>query len=311
MIECLPFSPALGLHSSHIQTLLGSLGNGGTPPPSRQLLIPLEERDLLSCEESIPPQWTPSKKIIVLVHGLAGSHASGYMVRLGGKFYKKGYRVIRVNLRGCGSGKGLTQRPYYGGVSHDIFKVLELLKQRCPEAPVVIIGFSLGGNIVLKLAGELGEMASKFLYRTIAVCPPVHLGRTVHLLDHPSNRLYKRYYLKHLKRQVHPWTGARKIESGFEYDTHIIAPHWGFRNAEDYYAKCSCQFFIPQIRHSCYVLFTEDDPFIDYRPILNMQIPPSVKISLSPHGGHMGLLSWTGWEHRYFWLDQLLHSWVK
>jgi predicted alpha/beta-fold hydrolase len=309
--EHLPFQPFLGLSSPHIQTVLASFCRGKASPPSIALLISLEDGDQLCCEVSTPPSWQSDQKTVIMIHGLGGSHNSSYMIRISFKLYQAGYRVVRVNLRGCGSGRGLARLPYHGGISGDIIKIIHTLKQETPSSSFIVIGFSLGGNIALKLAGELAEAGNSLLQHTIAVCPPVDLAQTVKALSLPANRFYHRYYLNKLRQQRPNWFEACKIVSLYDFDNRITAPHWGFQNAWDYYEQCSSLLFLPRIQHSCHLLFAADDPFIDYRPALELSLLPSVKIWLCQYGGHMGFLSWTGSKHRYFWLDHLLLKWIN
>lgn len=311
MLENLPFHPLPGLSSPHVQTILAGFSRPGPPPPSTPLLVPLEDGDTLFCQVSLPPTWHETQKTIVMIHGLGGSDSSNYMIRIGRKLYENGYRVVRINLRGCGSGSNLARLPYHGGTSGDLFAVIRSLKQKNPLSPITLLGFSLGGNIALKLSGELGETSPNFLECTIAVCSPIDLADTVVLLQTPANRLYHSYYLGQLINQGQRWTMGRHINTLYEFDDLVTAPTWGFANAADYYQKSSSRFHIPNIRHPCYLLYTADDPFVDYRQILKISLPPGIKVALCQHGGHMGFLGWAGRTHRYFWLDQLLLNWIE
>lgn len=311
MLKHLSFDPLPGLSSPHAQTILASFSRPGSPPPSTPLLVPLEDGDTLYCQVSLPPTWLETEKTVVMIHGLGGSDASNYMIRISRKLYETGYRVVRINLRGCGSGSNLARLPYHGGSSGDVFSVLQTLKQQTPFSPITLLGFSLGGNIALKLSGELGEDGTSLLQRTIAVCSPIDLGETVLLLSKPRNRLYHRYYLDQLVSQGQRWTKGREINSLYEFDNTVTAPTWGFKDASEYYAKSSSRSHIPNIKHSCYLLFTADDPFVDYQQILKISIPSWVKVYLCKKGGHMGFLGWAGMAHRYFWLDQLIMDWVE
>jgi predicted alpha/beta-fold hydrolase len=311
LVERLNFRPAIGLTSPHLQTILPTLFyKGGKEPPSAAFFIPLEDGDSLCCKMSTPSSWHLNEKTIMIIHGLGGSDASGYMVRLSRKFYQAGFRTVRVNLRGSGSGAHLARRPYHGGVSQDVLQVIQTLKQQTPQSPIILIGFSLGGNIALKLVGELGEKANSLLEHTFAICPPIDLAQTTHQLLSRSNRFYHRYYLHGLKRVGYRWVQDRTLHSIIDFDHFVTAPQWGYQDAFDYYRQCSSSFFLPLIRHSCHLIFSADDPFIDYRLALQFPLSPSVKIWLSPSGGHMGFLGWAGKEHGYFWLDRLLLTWV-
>lgn len=310
MFEYLPFKPLPGLSSPHAQTIVASFTRSGQPPPSTPLLILLEDGDSLFCDMSTPTNWSQHQKTIIMIHGLAGSTSSNYMVRIGRKLYEAGYRVVRVNLRGSGQGSSFAKLPYHGGSSGDVLTVLQHLKQLTPLSPLVLLGFSLGGNIALKLSGELGEDAKFLLESTVAVCAPVDLEKTVHLLAEPANKLYHRFYLDQMLRQTQRWTKGREVSSLYEYDDLITAPIWGFSSAEAYYRHSSSRYYLSNIKNPCYVLLTTDDPFVDHQQLLNSQLTSYIKVALCQNGGHMGFLGWTGIRHSYFWLDEHLLNWI-
>lgn len=311
-IEHLPFRPIRGLGSPHVQTVFSLLLSiAGAEPPSASFHVSLDDGDILHCMLSTPPAWTPFQKTILLIHGLGGSHSSGYMVRLSRKFYEKGFRVLRINLRGTGPGAALVQRPYHGGASDDVLQVVQALKKESPDSPIVLIGFSLGGNIALKLAGELEEKGQDLLDQIISVCAPIDLAYATNTLLSSSNLLYNQYYVKGLRRLGERWIGKEPIRSIVDFDHAVTAPQWGFKDAFDYYKQCSSCFLLPKISVPCNLIFSADDPFIDYRTALKHPLLPTTKVSLSQYGGHMGFLGWSGHEHRYFWLDHHLLSLVS
>lgn len=301
----LNFKPLFLLSSKHAQTILGSFRLPGSPPPSISSKVEIEEGDFLSCEVSTPLDWKPTDSTLVLVHGLGGSHTSGYMIRLARKLYLKGHRIIRVNLRGCGSGKGLSKLPYHAGDSSDILKVLKKNKDEFPESPITLIGFSLGGNIVLKLAEELGTKASHLIKSTIAICPPLDLKETVEIIEEKKHKIYHSYYLKKIAEQSLCWTRL-KTKTLYEFDNKITAPLRGYADALDYYQKCSCLRFLPHIRHSTHILFAEDDPFISLNRLQDLPFHDSLHIWATKHGGHLGFIGQTTKKHNSHWIDQLL-----
>ncbi|MCE2983645.1 MAG: alpha/beta fold hydrolase [Parachlamydia sp.] len=310
MIENLDFHPFPGLASPHLQTLLGTFSWGGEAPPSRQKIVSLGDGDALSCEISTPPDWDVGDKSLILVHGLGGSHASNYMVRLSRRFYQAGHRVVRINLRGSGSGRSHAQLPYHGGASLDVLKVLKQIKNETPASELVLIGFSLGGNIALKLAGEMDE-SPDLLKHVIAVCPPIDLSNTVERLSLKSNLLYHRYFLNLLRPTAKKWaTNYSTIANMYDFDSHVTAKIWGFKNADDYYRYSSSCYCLPTIRPPCQILFAKDDPVIDHQCIFNTSLSPSTKVYLSNKGGHLGFIGQTPKRRMTFWLDSILEKWV-
>lgn len=306
----LEFRPLWGITSRHFQLIVPAYLSAGKAPPSVQWLVDIGNQDQLSCEVSTPDGWQSSNPTVALIHGLGGSHNSPYMVRMARKLFQKGYRAVRINLRGTGSGKGLSRLPYSAGTSADILHVVQNLKQTAPASDLTLIGFSLGGNIVLKLAGELGEEAVKILLQVIAVCPSIDLAQTTRLIQRKGNLLYHRYYLRHLLEQAKPWV-KDNYPSIYAYDDNVTGPLWGFSGADDYYQKCSSLSFIDKIRCPTRILFAEDDPFVSLECLKGISIPSQVQIFATQHGSHMGYLGFSGPSWDPFWMDQLLLSWVN
>lgn len=230
------------------------------------------------------------------------------MIRMARKLTQRGYKVIRINLRGCGSGKGLSKLPYCAGNSQDILHVVQSLKKEAPESEITLIGFSLGGNIALKFAGESGD--SGYVKRVIAVCPSFDLSQTVSMIQQCGNRLYHHYYLSRLLQQSKPWA-KQAYRSIYEFDDKITGPLWGFSGADEYYQRCSSKFFLDKIRCDTLLLFAQDDPFVSMNSLEELPIHKQVWIGATEHGSHMGFLGWTDQSRDPFWMDQLLLSWVN
>lgn len=308
-INKLNFKPLLGLSSCHLQMIASSYLPRGKAPPSERCLIELEEGDCLSCEISTPLQWKTVDQTVVLVHGMGGCHTSSYMIRLSRKLYFKGIRVVRVNLRGCGSGKGFSKLPYHAGTSFDVLKVLQFLKTREPLSEIVLIGFSLGGNIALKLAGELGAIAKNLVNTFIAVCAPLDLAHTVDRIQEKRNQLYHSYYLKHISKQVRAFS-SRRVQTLYEFDDVITAPLWGYEGANAYYQDCSSIRFLPNIEQTTHLLFAEDDPFISFDRLQELSLSDSVHLWITERGGHMGFLGKAPNSHSPYWMDYVLFNWI-
>lgn len=303
------FQPAFGFSSPHLQTILSPFGMHGKAPPSEELIVSLDDGDCLSCHISCPKNHEKPQKIVVMVHGLGGSYLSGYLIRLSRKIYQRGDCAVRVNLRNCGSCEATL--PYNGGTSHDIFTVLKVLKERFPQTSIILLGFSLGGNIMLKLAGELGDNANRYMSQLIAVCPTIDLYHAVQHIEKKGHWFYHQYYLSHLLKQSKKWTRNLSVKSIYEFDDKVTAPLWGYKNAMDYYKKCSSSAFIDKIFVPTRILFAEDDPFIDCHLLDQITIPPCVEIYATQHGGHMGFLGWAGKEHGYYWMDKIIMKWIN
>jgi predicted alpha/beta-fold hydrolase len=241
------------------------------------------------------------------------------MLRLARKLWHCGVQVVCLNLRGCGSGKGLARQPYHSGRSEDVLAVLDDLRQVTPHSPMALLGFSLGGNIVLKLAGELQAAAATYLRQVIAVSPPADLAACARLLAQPANRLYERRFVRLLRTDVldrHArFPDLPRVElpedlSLYAFDNLYTAPQCGFRNADDYYACCSAAPLVPQITIPCHILFAADDPLIDTTVLAGVDLPPTVQITYTTRGGHLGFLGIPGRPGGYRWMDTLLLEWI-
>lgn len=309
MFNSINFSPLPGLSSPHLQMIFAYLTPTWEEPSSKSLLVPIGNGDHLSCEVSTPPSWQPHHLTVAMVHGLGGDHTSGYMIRMANRLYDNGVRSVRINLRGCGNGKGLSKLPYNGGNSDDILAILEALKKDAPLSPIRLIGFSLGGNIVIKMAGELGKRANSLLDHIYAICPVIDISGTVAKLDQAHYWIYHKYYLNHVLEQGRDWITNTMISSILDFDELVTAPRWGYNNAEDYYKKCSSYQFISGVEVPLDILFAEDDPFIDYRYLKDTKIPLSTNVWLSKNGGHMAFIGWTEGVNGYHWMDELLLNW--
>lgn len=307
--QSLHFQPALGLSSKHAQMIVSAYLPIGKAPPSEELIIPLNVTDKLSCHLSTPHAWQSEDKTVILIHGLGGDHGARYMVRMARKLYQRGHRALRVNLRNCGSGAGLSRLPYSAGNSEDLRKVVEYVKDKWPYTKILLTGFSLGGNIALKLAGELGVLACKYLAKVIAVCPSIDLEASVKAITKTKNLIYHKYYLKNALLQAFPWVTC-PINSLREFDERVTAPSWGFGSALEYYQQCSSKHYISRIQAPSHILFAKDDPFVSINSLENVEVPKNVNIWVTERGSHMGFVSSFFSSKGPNWLDHCLLQWV-
>lgn len=319
MSQELPFEPFPFLDDPHQQTIISSFFNILAEPTSVPKIISLPDGDRLSLEMTTPREWTPSDWTVVLVHGLCGSHRSPNLVRMAWRLEPLGVRVVRFNMRNCGSGRGLSRQIYHSGRSEDVFEALKVLKEESPHSPIALIGFSLGGNIVLKMAGELGTLASHFLKKVIAISPPVDLFSSIQMLGDPVNAIYERYFYHLLRADVHfihqkfkdlPRIRLPRNLKLYEFDQLYTAPRCGFQNAEDYYNKCSSAHVIADIAIPCKILLSEDDPIISSSSLDEYKLPPQVDLFKTKKGGHMGYLGNPKNDKGFHWLDSLLIDWI-
>ena len=294
------FRPLPFLSNPHLQTLIGTMWAGRVPPFSTALrLAPVAGGDRLALHDSIPDRWRPGYPVALLVHGLSGTHASGYMRRTTALLLPHAIRVVRMDLRGCGRGESLARGTYNGACSHDVRAVAEEIRRWSPSSPLVLIGFSLGGNIVLKLAGEASEAPLAGLERVAAVAPPIDLVRCAALISSPRNRLYEIHFVRSLIKQVRrqqkhfPDLPAVRIPLHAtlrQFDDLYTAPRGGFADATDYYRRASSLPLVPRIRVPTLIVTARDDPFIGAEPFESLVAPPHIEVQIARHGGHLGFL---------------------
>ncbi|MGD2169289.1 MAG: alpha/beta fold hydrolase [Chlamydiota bacterium] len=312
----LPFDPFPLFPGSHQQTIIGTIFHLHRQPLSFRKLVQLPDNDQLALEVTTPEDWKKTDPTVIMIHGLCGSHRSPYLVRMTKLLEKRGIRAIRLNLRGCGSGKGLAKNIYHSGVSDDVLEILKALQLETPSSPMVLMGFSMSGNIVLKLAAELQEKAGQFLQKVIALNPPIDLSSSAELLSMRKNRIYELYFMRHLRADIsfrhrtfpdlEPFHFPRNMRfTDFEND--YVAPQCGFNDAEDYRQKSSSYKIIPNITIPCEILFSKDDPIICSTTLDGVILPDNINLYKTNKGGHMGYLG----RRRFHWMDQVLMSWIE
>lgn len=251
-------------------------------------------------------RWQPDQlesPTLVMWHGMEGSAASTYMLTTAAKAFRAGFNVVRVNMRNCGATEHLTPTLYHGGMSSDLRAVLDELinEDRLPE--ILIVGFSLGGNKVLKLAGEYGDNPPRELLGVCAVSPSINLRAGCDLLMSPRNWIYHQDFLYFLKRRIRlkeklfpelfDSSGLRGIRTIEEFDARYIAPAFGFESVNDYYAKASALRVIGHIRIPTLIIHAADDPFIPIGPLRDPSVAenPYILLVETGRGGHVAFVS--------------------
>ncbi len=314
------FVPHPLLPGGHAQTIAGRY-LPGLPArlPATYHEVPLADGDRLSILHSAPEAVRPRAPVALLVHGLAGCARSPYVVRVGARLVRAGFHVVRMNLRSAGSGFGAATGLYHAGKTEDLRAVAQWIHARMPEAPLAFVGFSLGANLVLKLAAEATDNPVPGMDCVLAANPPLDLALCSAHLRGRANRHYDRHFAVLLRReltrlhQTHPRLGPAMldgIEGVLDFDERITAPRNGFRNAEDYYAQSSAGPLLPRIRIPGLVIHAEDDPFIPPRVFHDATFPPSLTLELLSRGGHLGYVSRDRWGGDRRWLDTRLAHWL-
>jgi len=250
---------------------------------------------------------------VVLVHGLGGSADAPYVLGAARRAYGAGADVIRLNQRNCGGTEHLTPTLYHSGMSHDLATVVRELVERDNLSRLVVAGFSMGGNLALKMAGEMGAEAPAALAGVCAVSPPVDLRATVGNLERTQNRAYELSFVRNLRRlvrrkkELYPAlydTGRLdRLRTVRDFDELYTAPHGGFADAEDYYARSSALPLLARIRVPTLVIHARDDPLVPCEPLLRSGAAenPCVVKTTPSRGGHVAFVS--GERGRRFWAE--------
>ncbi|MGP8174687.1 MAG: YheT family hydrolase [Terracidiphilus sp.] len=306
-----PFEPRRGLTNGHLQTIVGNF----LPRPPFRLASVAEtievdpadgSRVLCHCHWQAGHRQADldraERLTVVLVHGLEGSSDSRYMQGIAARAWDAGCNVIRMNMRTCGGTETLTPTLYHSGLSGDVGVVVRHYAERFGLERVALVGYSMGGNLVLKLAGEWGSRPP--LCAVAAVCPAIDLAPGADALHEPVNCLYEWNFLRDLmaryarKAKLFPGiyvpTGEiGPVRSIREFDDKILSRYWGFRDADDYYDRAASARVVDRIAVPTLILHAQDDPFIRLFPETRAKLRanPHITFVETRHGGHCAYLS--------------------
>ena len=300
------FEPRRGLANAHLQTIVGNF----LPRPAFLLASVAEtvevdpadgSRVLCHCHWQAEP-LRAKRLTVVLVHGLEGSSESRYIRGIAARAWKAGCNVVRMNMRTCGGTETLTSTLYHSGLSGDVGTVVRHYAGRFGLERVALAGYSMGGNMVLKLAGEWGNQPP--LRAVAAVCPAIDLAVGADALHEPLNRTYEWKFLRGLmaryrrKAKLFPAiyadpTTIGPVRSIRQFDDKIVARYWAFRNADDYYYHAASARVVDKIAVPTLILRAQDDPFIRLLPETRAKLldNPCITLVETRHGGHCGYLS--------------------
>jgi predicted alpha/beta-fold hydrolase len=309
------FEPHLLLRNPHAQTFAYAFWPRSFPRLPRSTPREFETepgtRIRGECHWQSRPRERPT---LVLVHGLEGSSESGYMRGLAERAFAAGWNAVRLNQRNCGGTESLTPTLYNSGLSGDYRAVLIELIERESLSEIFFVGYSMGGNLVLKMAGELAYAAPRQLRGVAAVCPVLELALCVDAVGLPSNFVYQRHFVSGLKdrmrRKAKLFPGKfdlrpmERVRTLREFDDVITATYCGFRDASDYYARSSALQVVGEIGVPTLVVTAQDDPFV---PFTSFSDPTFAKNShlrlMAPaHGGHCAFISRYSGDDR-FWAE--------
>lgn len=244
----------------------------------------------------------PDRPTLIVVHGLEGSSSSPDIVSLAAKAMAAQMNVARLNLRNCGDTLHLSPTLYNAGNSADLLAVAKELKERDRLRKIILVGYSLGGNIVLKLAGELAESGADVIEAVCAISPSIDLSACVAAMERGFNRLYEQRFLGSLKEkirakhklfpQLFTLDHLPRIKGIRQFDDLYTAPDGGFSGSAEYYAKSSALNFVEKIAVPTLIITAKDDPLV---PFASFQSPslqnPFITLMAPKHGGHAGFIN--------------------
>jgi predicted alpha/beta-fold hydrolase len=271
-----------------------------------------DARVLAHCHWQTDPAGHPT---LILLHGLEGSSSAHYMGGMADKAWAAGWNVVRLNQRNCGETEHLSRGLYHSGLTNDPLHVIREIVRVDGVRAVAVAGYSLGGNLALKLAGELGD-SFPALKAVCAVSPTMDLAMCVKALERRSNIAYEFNFVRRLKarmrRKAALFPGDFSLErlgrvwTVRQFDEAYTAPHHGFRDASDYYHRASALRVVDRIRVPALILTAEDDPFVPVNPFRESSVlnNPHVNVVVTPHGGHCAFVERGNGEYDGYWAER-------
>jgi uncharacterized protein len=321
------FSPRRFLRNAHLQTLAGNF------LPRRGSALPSAESHIIEVApaEMGPParaashvlchcHWQPDasqRLTLLLLHGLEGSSNSQYMLGNSARAWAAGCNVVRMNMRNCGGTEALSPTLYHSGLSGDVGMVMQTLAAEKGLAAFSLVGYSMGGNLVLKLAGELGTQLPGYVKAVVGVSPAMDLAASADALHDVANRVYEWKFLLGLRRrfrrkaelfpEIYSTEGLEKIATLRQFDDRITARYSGFLGADDYYARAASSRVASQIAVPTLVVHALDDPFVRMLPPTRADLlaNPHVRLIETAHGGHCAFLA-PAVEYDGYWAEKML-----
>jgi predicted alpha/beta-fold hydrolase len=307
-----PFQPLF--RNPHVQTIAGHYWRRPATDPQWAV-----ERRLFQTEPHVQvlvESQRPEGNVrgdVVMVHGLEGSGSAGYMRSLSAAALASGFAAHRFNLRTCGGTEHLCRTLYHAGLTSDLLAVLRQLQAE-GRGPFLLAGFSLGGNVVLKLAGELGEQARGWIGGVCGVSTPLDLAACARRIAEPDNRIYEMRFVRRMRARllatgryrVNDFAGLRSV---MELDDRITAPSFGFGGADRYYRTQSALGFLAAIRIPALLIQAKDDTLIPFRIFETEAVRGHRRVELlaTRYGGHLGFLARGPVR---FWADRVIMDWI-
>jgi predicted alpha/beta-fold hydrolase len=320
------FQPAWWLANPHLQTLWGALVRGAPKLERQRERLWLADGDFLDLDWYGPHE--AGAPLVLVLHGLTGSSDSHYVLGLQRQLAVFGWASVALNWRGCSGESNLLPRAYHSGASDDLAEVISHLQACRPLAPLHAVGYSLGGNVLLKYLGEQGENAG--LQGAVAVSVPYRLDECADRIGLGLSRLYQRHFMRGLVRYVRDKQQRFRREgqlehlstleqlgsldgmrSFWDFDGRFTAPLHGFADAHDYYRRASSRYYLGGIRVPTLLIQALDDPFVFSHSLPHAdELAPGTALELHPRGGHVGFIGGSPWRPDYY-LERRIPDWLQ
>jgi len=319
----IPFKPAFGLKSRHAQTLFSTFFRKLPQAKMEMEHFELPDGDFLECFWDEKPKTETKTPIVTLFHGLEGSYKSPYIQGMMSALKKAGFSTVIMHFRGCSGKENRLPRSYHSGETGDAKAWIEHLQKQYPDAPLFAVGYSLGGNMLLKLVSEWRD--SSPLKASVSVSAPMQLNICADQMNKGFSKIYQAHLVKHLnasllkKYQEHPMQSLlsfeekeiKNIKTFWDFDGVYTAPIHGFSSASDYYKRSSSKQYLKDIRQKTLIIHSLDDPFMTPDVIAKEdEISESVTMEIYPHGGHVGFISGSFFNPIY-WLEKRIPQYFK
>lgn len=323
------FKPAFGLNNPHLQTLYSSIFTGfpwGRKLPKINFHIEkfeFSDGDFTECFWYSKPNAIDTKPIVVLFHGLAGSYKSPYIQGTMTALANSGFRPVLMHFRGCSGNMNNLPKSYHSGETEDAKEFINTLKKDYPHVKIFAVGYSLGGNMLLKLLGELKE--SSPISGAVSVSPPMQLDICANKINSGFSKFYQYILMKSLKlslkekyryHDMYSLIGVdensvNKLQTFWEFDDAYTAPIHGFSSADEYYRLCSSKQYLKDITTNTLVIHSTDDPFMtsDVLPSKE-EVSPRVELEIYKNGGHVGFISGSIFKPHY-WLESRITDYFE
>ena len=308
------FKPAWWLKNTHLQTLWSSFFKSLPDIQTRKLRVELPDGDFVD----LAITDLKNKPIVLIMHGLEGSLNSHYVKPLMQHLNQAGYGAAFMHFRGCSEEINRLDRSYHSGDTEDLERVIDAIKDKFEQDIFAVLGFSLGGNVLLKWLGENGKNART--QTAVAVSVPFRLADAGDRLEKSFSRVYQKHlltscqqkYQKKFKNKPSPLNvNAKELNTFFTFDDQITAPLHGFSGANEYYKQCSSRQFLKSIQKPTLVLHAKDDPFMWEDTVPNdNELSEHVHLELSENGGHVGFIAGKSPFHAEYWVDQRIIKWL-